>query len=119
MLAQALARVEILRRVPPQVFWPRPKVESAIIAIEPKDPVSLPPFRFEVLRRLVNGIFQQRRKTVLNVLTRNPFCRLEKEDAQHLLQTIGVSPEKRSETLSVATIVRLALIIGKREDSRL
>ncbi len=35
VLVQALAEVSLVRGLPPSVFWPRPKVESAVIAIRP------------------------------------------------------------------------------------
>jgi 16S rRNA (adenine1518-N6/adenine1519-N6)-dimethyltransferase len=35
VLVQSLAYVELIRRVSPKVFWPRPKVDSAIVKIVP------------------------------------------------------------------------------------
>src|SRR5439155_24285846 len=35
VLVQSLADVEIVRRLAPAVFWPRPQVESAIVLIRP------------------------------------------------------------------------------------
>ena len=35
VLVQALADVSIVRALPPTVFWPRPKVDSAVVAIRP------------------------------------------------------------------------------------
>src|SRR5262245_40915009 len=37
VLAQSLADVEIVRRLGPSVFWPRPQVDSAIVRITPRD----------------------------------------------------------------------------------
>ena len=35
VVVQALADVSLVRVLPPSVFWPRPKVESAVVAIRP------------------------------------------------------------------------------------
>ena len=35
VIVQALAEVSIVRVLPPSVFWPRPKVESAVVVIRP------------------------------------------------------------------------------------
>src|SRR5262249_18549252 len=35
VLVQSIAEVEILRRLPPKVFWPRPQVASAFVLIKP------------------------------------------------------------------------------------
>src|SRR5262249_25416656 len=37
VVVQALADVSILRSLPPAVFWPRPKVHSALVVIRPSD----------------------------------------------------------------------------------
>ncbi len=34
-MIRALADFELVRVLPPSVFWPRPKVDSAVIAITP------------------------------------------------------------------------------------
>ena len=35
VIVQGLAEVSIVRSLPPTVFWPRPKVDSAVVAIRP------------------------------------------------------------------------------------
>ena len=35
VVVQALADVSIVRSLPPSVFWPRPKVDSAVVALRP------------------------------------------------------------------------------------
>src|SRR5262249_20626255 len=35
VMVQSLADVELMRRLPPAVFWPRPQVASAIVCIRP------------------------------------------------------------------------------------
>ncbi len=34
-MIQALADVSIVRSLPPTVFWPRPQVDSAVVAVRP------------------------------------------------------------------------------------
>ena len=31
VMAQLLSRVEVLRTLPPQAFWPAPKIDSALV----------------------------------------------------------------------------------------
>ncbi len=61
-------RIEFLKRLPADVFWPRPKVESAMIRIDPdagrRQAIRDRAFLHEFLR----GVFQQRRKLLRNVL---------------------------------------------------
>jgi len=58
------AEAGILRHVPPQVFWPVPKVESALLRISPRDPERARELREQGLEALLQEAFQQRRKTL-------------------------------------------------------
>lgn len=40
ILVQSLAQVEILRKIPATAFWPKPKVDSAIVRITPPQPAT-------------------------------------------------------------------------------
>lgn len=77
---QALARASVRRTVPPDVFWPRPRIRSALVSIEPRpDRESrLRGPAFAVFRELVRACFCHRRKTlgaVLRMLRAAPFAR--------------------------------------------
>lgn len=61
------SRCEILERVPRSAFYPQPKVESAIVRLEPRPP----PFPIAdpaLFDAVVEGLFQHRRKTIENGL---------------------------------------------------
>lgn len=68
VMLQVFADIERVRRVPPQCFLPRPKVDSAVVRITwleaPRVPVP-DPAHFE---RTVRAGFGQRRKTLRNAL---------------------------------------------------
>ena len=61
---QFLARVEILRKAPPDVFWPRPRVESALVAIRPLESrlARLRHPAHPTFRDAIRTCFRQRRK---------------------------------------------------------
>lgn len=72
---QARYRTRILRRVPPQVFWPRPRVQSASVELVLRDS---PPDAgiFEELEELLEAGFRTRRKRLLGgvrALAPEPF----------------------------------------------
>ncbi|MFQ5844866.1 MAG: 16S rRNA (adenine(1518)-N(6)/adenine(1519)-N(6))-dimethyltransferase RsmA [Planctomycetota bacterium] len=62
-----LAEARILRRVPPQVFWPSPRVESALLRLRPKDVDAARRLRAEGLPELLRRGFGHRRKTLRKV----------------------------------------------------
>ena len=60
--------VRKLRVVPPDVFWPRPGVESAVIAVNPRAVSGLPNCDPEIFFSLVRKGFSSRRKQLRSLL---------------------------------------------------
>ena len=94
----------LVRRVPPSVFWPRPKVESVIVRLvrrgEPAVAVDE-----QRLWAVVDAAFGERRKTMRNALRR---LGLGGDVADELLAAAGVDPSARGETLSLEAFARIA-----------
>ena len=103
VLVQSFARVERLRRLRPGAFWPPPKVDSALIRLQPAaDPVD--PALFDVLRGWVLRLFRERRKQ-LGGLLRDA---VGPEQAALILRVTGWDPGRRPESLERDDFVRLA-----------
>ncbi|MFW5988479.1 MAG: 16S rRNA (adenine(1518)-N(6)/adenine(1519)-N(6))-dimethyltransferase RsmA, partial [bacterium] len=75
---QYLARAEIVHTVSPNVFMPRPGVESSIIKLEPYSKPQYTVKNKEFLFKIVKSIFQQRRKNIKNSLTKASLINLER-----------------------------------------
>lgn len=94
---------EIVGRVPPTVFMPPPKVESALLSLRrrPSPPVDVdsPEWMF----RLVKAGFGQRRKTLRRAL-RSALG----DAADAALERAGVDPGARAETLDLDAWAALA-----------
>jgi 16S rRNA (adenine1518-N6/adenine1519-N6)-dimethyltransferase len=103
-------RGEIVRILPPSVFWPRPKVDSAIVRLD------LQPARRAAIGDLarfhafVRDIFCHRRKLLRGVLLRlaggkgSPEARARVEAAYAALE---LSPEARAEEIGPDQFVLL------------
>lgn len=98
-----LAASRIVRRVPPSVFWPRPKVESVVIRLDRRTEPPVPGDRRE-LWRVIEAGFAERRKTMRNALIR---LGLTRSAAGEALAACGVSPNARAEELDLATFAAL------------
>jgi len=98
------AQGTLVRRVPPSVFWPRPKVESVIVRLQRLEspPVGVDEER---LWAVVDAGFAERRKTMRNALRR---LGVDGEAADALLEGAGVDPSTRAETLSLQDFARIA-----------
>ena len=100
---QLLYEVKLEKIVPPEVFFPPPEVESAIVSFRRHDR-----FRNDVelcrkLPGLVKNVFAQRRKQLGKVL--GSFYGREK--ALVALATLGIAPETRPDKLTVAEFAAL------------
>jgi 16S rRNA (adenine1518-N6/adenine1519-N6)-dimethyltransferase len=95
---------ELTRRVPPSVFWPRPKVASVVVRLERLSP---PPVEVEPERlwRVVDAGFAERRKTMRSAVVR---LGVDPGRADDLLRGQGIDPRARAEQLSLAEFARIA-----------
>jgi 16S rRNA (adenine1518-N6/adenine1519-N6)-dimethyltransferase len=97
------AQVHVVRRVPPTVFWPEPQVESVVVRLSRRPPpVPTPP---DVLFRLIEEGFAQRRKTMANALVRLGYPRDRATDG---LRRAGLDERVRAEELGLEDLARLA-----------
>lgn len=101
VLVQKDWSVELLRIVPPDVFKPRPKVDSAVVRLTLRDPASLPVCDRKLFDRLVRLGFSQRRKQMKNLLPEPPG------GWEALASSLGKPVTLRAEELSVAEWVSL------------
>jgi len=101
------ATASMLRRVPSEVFWPRPKVESVVVRL---DRLGAPPVDVDEDRlwRVLDEAFAQRRKTMRNALRR---LGLEPAEADAALAVSGVAASARPEELSLDDFARVASAI--------
>ena len=90
VLTQLFYKTELLFLVPPQVFKPPPKVDSAVIRLVRKENFNLPCDE-KLLFKLVKLSFQQRRKTLRNSLKTMNIPEIFREDA-----IFDLRPEKLS-----------------------
>lgn len=97
--AQFYWQVSLGRQVPAELFEPPPKVDSQILILKRRaQPLfaDVDPGQFF---HLAKAGFVQRRKTLLNSLSGG--LRLNRQDAEKLLNTSNIEPTRRAQTLSL------------------
>ena len=108
---QSQCHVEIVRNMPPTVFWPRPKVSSAIIRVTLDDALrSRIPDR-DFFHTFVRSMFFHRRKFLRSELLSAFKKRLGKPEVDAIFARLGLAPTTRSETLDVDTILGLCEVV--------
>lgn len=103
VLAQWRSRAKLAMKVHRSAFTPPPKVMSAIVHVEPAEaPAGVSMRRLE---RTTEAAFGQRRKMLRQSLKGVP-------GALAALDALGIDPQRRAETLSVAEFVAIARQLG-------
>jgi 16S rRNA (adenine1518-N6/adenine1519-N6)-dimethyltransferase len=107
---RAVAEVERLFHVGRSAFRPVPNVDSAVIAIRPRrrDDGEEAAVDGETLRALTRATFGMRRKQMQKILRIAPGYGLEPDQAEAVLDGVGVPPTARPERLEPDTFVALA-----------
>ncbi|MDB1954751.1 16S rRNA (adenine(1518)-N(6)/adenine(1519)-N(6))-dimethyltransferase RsmA [Clostridium tertium] len=105
LLVQYYCNTKIVRRVPPQCFIPRPKVDSIVIRLdklsEPKVKVENEKLFFDIIR----NSFNMRRKTLWNGVKN---IGLSKENLELAFNEANIDPKRRGETLTIEEFATLS-----------
>src|SRR5207237_10791052 len=84
VLVQSLADVELVRRLPPAAFWPRPQVASAIVLVRPnrekRAQVEAAVGTVQRFREFLRDLYVHRRKNLRGALAGSPRGRVPKAE---------------------------------------
>jgi 16S rRNA (adenine1518-N6/adenine1519-N6)-dimethyltransferase len=101
VMIQSLADARIIRRLPPQAFWPRPQVESAILEIRPNAAKRAKIPDLAVFHRFVHNLYLHRRKNLRGALWPYYGQTFSRPELDALLERHGFHPGGRAEALTV------------------
>ena len=114
VISQYFCRIEVLKNLPPDVFWPSPKVESSIVKLILHNKKELTPISdYGLFRNIVKTIFMSRRKTICNSLKVLYKGMVGNDLLQPVLENAGIDPKVRGETLDVGKIIELTCGLDK------
>jgi 16S rRNA (adenine1518-N6/adenine1519-N6)-dimethyltransferase len=102
------ADVETLRRVPREVFWPRPMIESSVLRLTRRRRSLDPRTGTRAIFALVDLAFGERRKTMINALRR---LGLDPAVAARTLDDAGVDHDARAEDLGADAFASVVTVL--------
>jgi 16S rRNA (adenine1518-N6/adenine1519-N6)-dimethyltransferase len=108
LYVQAYASAKSIMTLEPKSFYPPPKVRSAVVVLDPRDPGLVSPR--EAVLDLVSQSFRMRRKKLVNNLT--GWRELTREQALEAMGRAGLDLDVRAETMSLEEFDRLAGALG-------
>jgi 16S rRNA (adenine1518-N6/adenine1519-N6)-dimethyltransferase len=98
IMAQLLSKVEVLRTLPPQAFWPMPTIDSALVRMNRDDQLA---GKASIFSTFVHQLFSSRRKTLRNSLLHAGAT------ADEVLSATGISGAIRPENLEPSQCLAL------------
>jgi 16S rRNA (adenine1518-N6/adenine1519-N6)-dimethyltransferase len=102
ILCQAMCQAKLLFHLPPEAFFPQPKVTSSLVILTPLSIAAERLCTYKKLEKLCAAAFSKRRKTLRNALSGVVH------DVSSTLLQLELDPNKRPENLTVNEYIRLA-----------
>lgn len=109
VLCQYYTDPELVCTVGANMFVPPPKVDSAVVKMAFRNTPAVSIKDEKMFFKTVKAAFSQRRKTLLNCLVSN-FTHT-KAELTELMESVGIEPTRRGETLSLEEFARLSDIL--------
>lgn len=117
ILTQYYYQIETVCKVSAQAFYPQPKVDSLVLKFVPWDDLPVKVSDEDFYWKIVKAAFAQRRKTLINALSKgfvwDDNIAEPKELLLQAMDNAGILPRLRAEVLSVADFAQLADEIQK------
>ena len=104
---QAQCDCEILRVLPPTVFWPQPKVDSAIIRLIPNAQKRARIVDLEFFHTRLRAMFFHRRKFPRSEVFTTMKDLITKPQVDEILESLNLAPNLRAENLTVEQMIDL------------
>jgi 16S rRNA (adenine1518-N6/adenine1519-N6)-dimethyltransferase len=102
---QFYAKPEIVSFVSKNSFWPKPKVDSAIIKIKPLIDADRGPINADLFFKVVKAGFSHPRKQLINNLSEK--LKMKKEKVKNWLLENNIQPSQRAENLTIKDWINL------------
>lgn len=103
VLLQTFFDISIELNVPPGAFWPKPKVDSVVLKLNPLRDARIEISDIELFEKIVRASFSSRRKILANSLR----SLVPKDRVEEILKSAGIDRKRRAETLSIEEFARL------------
>ncbi len=114
IMTRLFAEVKVLKKLSPQVFWPVPLVDSAIVKMKVNRHTYVDTIRdYWGFQDVVRSIYSSRRKTISNSLL--SLCSSHgikknetRQDLMAILERVGIRPDSRGEELEIEKLIELS-----------
>jgi 16S rRNA (adenine1518-N6/adenine1519-N6)-dimethyltransferase len=106
------AEIKSIATIAPSLFYPPPKIDSEVVAVDFNISRTYPPHDEAMLFQVIKAAFGNRRKTLKNALSASDL-RIDPQIAHQALTSAGIDPGRRAETLEAADFVNLQISLAQ------
>ena len=104
---QYYAEPSVVTKAEPHCFMPQPKVASSVIHLKIGKKIAVD--NEKLFFSIVKSAFSQRRKTLVNSLSKSPYFNFDKDKVISALNEMGLSPDIRGEKLTIKQFAQLSV----------
>ncbi len=119
VITQVFCKVETVKLISKDCFWPKPKVSSAIVKITPyKKPLISPSFYDRFFKVVEFGFLHPRKKLINNLFQLDNSFKTKvesKEKLKIILKEVNIDHDLRAENLTLCDWVRLVKKINEKQ----
>ncbi|MCD6520914.1 MAG: ribosomal RNA small subunit methyltransferase A [Anaerolineae bacterium] len=112
---QVFGEPQIVCRVPARAFYPRPKVDSAVLRVRVYPTPLVPEEELPRFFKVVRAGFAQKRKQIHNCLVHGLL--LPRQKVLEALQHVGISPARRAQMLTIEEWLALSRALPLDEET--
>lgn len=114
---QSQCRCEIVRILPPSVFWPRPKIDSAIVHLQVDQALRDRIPDLEFFHTFSRSIFFHRRKFLRSVLMSAFKGQLDKNQVDEVIAENALQPDARAEQFTPDEVLAMSEMFRQKLES--
>lgn len=108
---QYFAKAEILTKISPENFSPKPKVDSVLIKIIPYEKPLFEIKNEDFFFQIIKTAFNKRRKILLNSLENSSFMKIDKKKLKEIILQLELNSLIRPEEITIPKFVELSNIL--------
>lgn len=99
----------------PHCFFPQPKVSSSVVTLDVLPEPSADVLDKALFFKIIKSAFGQRRKTLLNALSKSPYINFRKSEIESAINSVGLPLDIRGERLSISDFANISNHLTKEK----
>lgn len=115
LAVQYYTQPRIVCSAEPHCFFPQPKVSSSVITLDVLAKPAANVLDKSLFFKIIKSAFGQRRKTLLNALSKSPYINFQKTEIEAAIENANLTSDIRGERLSISDFANISNYLTKEK----